>query len=194
MKVTEVSTTVLGGTVEFLATLGVYDIILPFLLVFTLMFAFLEKTKVLGVEVLLVDGKEIPYTRKNLNAIVAFTTAFFVIASSQLVRILSEVIANVMIIIVTGTCFMLAVGITHTGKEEFSLDSMGKGWKMGFWIASLVGIILILFNALGWLTLIYGFLVTRWDSAAVATILMILLFVGFMAWVTSSKKPDKEKK
>lgn len=185
--------TVLGGTLDFLTTLGVYDIILPFLLVFTLMFAFLEKTKVLGVELIVVDGKETAYTRKNLNAIVAFTTAFFVIASSQLVRILSEVIANVMIIIVTGTCFMLAVGITHTGEKEFSLDSMGKGWKMGFWIFSLLGIILILFNALGWLTIIYSFLVNNWSSSAVATILMILVFVGFMAWVTSSKKPEKKK-
>ena len=157
------------------------------------MFAFLEKTKALGVEVMNVNGKEIAYTRKNLNAIVAFTTAFFVIASSQLVRILSEMIANVMILIVTGVCFMLAVGITHTGKEEFSLDIMGKGWKIGFWVVSLIGIILILFNALGWLDIIYTFILTQWDSAAVATILMILVFVGFMAWITSSKSPETKK-
>lgn len=192
-KKTEVSQTILGGTLEFLTTLGVYDVLLPFLLVFTLMFAFLEKTKVLGLEVMNVNGKEIAYTRKNLNAIVAFTTAFFVIASSQLVRILSEVIANVMIIIVTGVCFMLAVGITHTGKEEFSLDSMGKGWKLGFWIVSLIGIVVITLNALGWLDIIYSFLVNSWDSTAVATILMLLVFVGFIAWITSSKKSGEKK-
>jgi hypothetical protein len=193
IKKTEVSETILGGTLEFLITLGVYDIILPFLLVFTLMFAFLEKTKALGLEVMNVDGKEIAYTRKNLNAIVAFTTAFFVIASSQLVRILSEVIANVMILLVTGLCFMLAVGITHTGKEEFALEKMGKGWKLGFWIASLIGILLILFNALGWLDIIYLFLITQITSSAVVTLLMILGFVGFMVWVTSSKKPETKK-
>ena len=63
--------TVLGGTIDFLGRLGVYDVLLPFLLVFTLVFAFLEKTKVLGVEIVKDKaGNEHTYTRKNLNAII----------------------------------------------------------------------------------------------------------------------------
>ena len=36
--------------INVLVDLGVYDVILPFLLVFTIVFAILEKTKVLGLE------------------------------------------------------------------------------------------------------------------------------------------------
>jgi len=172
-----------------MAKIGVYDVVLPFILVFTLFFAFLEKSKVLGIEVIKdKTGTEHRFTRKNLNAIIAFSAAFFVVASAQLVRIISEVIANTVILIVTGLMFILAVGVTHTGDKEFDLGTMGKGWKMGFWIVSALGILLILFNAMGWLDAIYNFLLRSWDSAGVATILMILVFVGFMVWVTKPQK------
>jgi len=190
---------VLGGTIGFLADLGVYDIVLPFLLVFTLLFAFLEKTKVLGVEEIKdSEGNVHTYTRKSLNSVIAFTSAFFVIASTELVRILSEVMANTMILIVAGLCFMLATGVVHTGKGEFDLGALGKNgiWKKGFFIVNLIGIVLILFNALGWLEAIYSFVVKGWDSAAIATFLMILVFVGFMAWIASpgkAAKPAQEK-
>ncbi len=181
--------TALGNTVEFLAKIGVYDIVLPFLLVFTLMFAFLEKTRILGVE-LITDksGNEHTFTRKNLNSVVAFTAAFFVVASSQLVRIISEVLANTIILIVVGVCFMLASGLIHKGNEEYTLT--GK-WKKGYMIFSFVGIVLILFNALGWLDKIYAFIISNWQSSYIPTIVMIALFVGFMAWITSPGKGSK---
>lgn len=186
------ATTVLGGTIEFMAQLGVYDIILPFLLVFTLMFATLEKTKLLGLEVVVdKSGKEHTFTRKNLNSIVSFTTAFFVIASTQLVRIISEVIANTMILLVTGLCFMLAIGLSHTGQDEFKLSKLGKGWEIGFWIANTLGIILIFLNAIGWLDKIYRFFVEGVRNPQTLSVIMILVFVGIMVWITSSPKPPK---
>lgn len=184
--------TVLGGTVEFLAHLGIYDIVLPFLLVFTLMFAFLEKTKVLGIEIIKdPEGNEHRYTRKSLNAIVAFVTGFFVIASAQLVRIISEVLANVIIIIVAGVCFMLAIGITHTGEGELNLP---KKWKVTFWIISFIAIVLIVLNALGWLNSLYTFLVQNWNATYVLTLIMVAVFVGIIIWVTGSPKPKEAKK
>lgn len=187
--ISHMADTVLGGAIEFMAQLGVYDIILPFLLVFALMFATLEKTKVLGVETIVSPktGKEHTYTRKNLNSIVAFTTAFFVIASAQLVRIISEVIANTMILLVTGLCFMLTVGLSHSGTGEFSL-SKHKGWEIGFWVVNAVGILLIFLNAIGWLDKIYQFFLRGIRSPQTVTIIMILLFVGIMWWITKSPK------
>jgi len=176
--------TVLGGVIGFLGELGVYDILLPFLLVFTLMFAFLEKTKVLGLEVI-VDkaGKEHTYTRKNLNAIVAFTTGFFVIASSQLVRIISEVLANVIILVVVGVSFMLAIGVYHTGTDEMKLSNK---WKNVLYPISFIAILLILFNALGWIDAIYNFILQTASTTWFATIIFILVFIGLIFWITGS--------
>ena len=65
-------TEALRWVINFFGELGIYDVVLPFLLVFTIVFAILEKTKVFGMEE--IDGKK--YTRKNINAIVAFVVSF----------------------------------------------------------------------------------------------------------------------
>jgi hypothetical protein len=184
--------TVLGGTIDFLGRLGVYDVLLPFLLVFTLVFAFLEKTKVLGVEIVKdKSGTEHSFTRKNLNAVVAFCIGFFVIASSQLVRVISEVMANVIILIVTAVCFMLAIGVYHTGQEEMEV---GKKWKPWLWGLSAAAILLILFNALGWLETIFEYASDASQSGWFATIILVLVFVGLMFWITSSPKHKVDSK
>lgn len=183
--------TVLGNTVDFLAHIGVYDIILPFLLVFTLVFAFLEKTRVLGVEVVTdKSGNEHTFTRKNLNSIVAFTAGFFVIASSQLVRIISEVLANTIILIIVGLCFMLTLGVTYTGNKEGTPMGLPEKWEKGYKIFSLVGIVLIMFNAFGWLEKIYSFITANWDQGHIGTFLLIVFFVLIMWWITKSPKPS----
>src|SRR3989338_8683840 len=84
------------GVIVFLDKIGVYDVILPFLLVFTIVFAILEKTKILGSEK--IDGKEHP--KKNINAMVAFVIAFLVIASTQLVAVINQVMANVILLLI----------------------------------------------------------------------------------------------
>ena len=43
-----VEDTAFTGVLSFLERFGFYDIVLPFLLVFTIVFAVLEKTKILG--------------------------------------------------------------------------------------------------------------------------------------------------
>jgi len=58
--------------IEFFDKLGVFDVLLPFLLVFTLVYALLEKTRIFGVD----RVGEMEYSRKNLNAMTAFSIAF----------------------------------------------------------------------------------------------------------------------
>ena len=41
---------VFANAIQFLDRLGVYDVLLPFILVFAIVFAILERTKVLGTE------------------------------------------------------------------------------------------------------------------------------------------------
>ena len=64
--------TVLGNVVAFFDRLGVYDVVLPFLLVFTVVYGILERSKVFGTQGGN-DGEE-GSTKKNLNAMVAWKT------------------------------------------------------------------------------------------------------------------------
>jgi|SRR3989339_1810035 len=173
------------GVISFLEQIGVYDIILPFLLVFTIMFAILEKTKVLGVDK--INGKE--YTKKNLNSIFAFVVAFLVIASTKLVAIINETMANVVLLLILAICFLMLVGVFF-GSNEFTLEKY-PGWTKFFMVLMFIGIVLIFLNALDWLKYILSLFV-YWDSQWAATFLLFILVIVFMVFITW--EPKKESK
>lgn len=88
---------------QFMVRLGVVDVLLPFLLVFTIMLGLLDRTRVLGTE----KGK--PKTR--LNAMVAFVLAFFSIVSMQeiiAIRAFGEVTSVAVVIVLV---LLMVVGL-----------------------------------------------------------------------------------
>src|SRR3989344_8286450 len=107
---------VFRSSIDFFGKIGIYDVILPFLLVFTIVFAILEKTAIFGREKPKEGTEEI--TRKNLNAMAAFVMAFFVVASSRLVGIVTEVSANAVILLMASVLFLILVGSFHQEKKE----------------------------------------------------------------------------
>ena len=94
------------GIIDFFAEIGLYDVVLPFLLVFTIVFAIFEKTRVLGTEEH--DGHKI--SKKNLNAIASFVIAFLVIASSELVEIITTVSSQAVVLLFLSVLFLLLLG------------------------------------------------------------------------------------
>lgn len=177
---------VLGGTIEFLNEIGLYDVVLPFLLVFTMVFAILEKTKIFGTEK--VGDQE--STRKNMNAMTAFVMAFFVVASSKLVALVNMIASQTFILILMFVLFLILAGVLQK-EGEYELK---EGWRNGFMVVALIVIILIFLNAAGWLQAIYEFLSNYWNSEAVSAVILLILIVIFMAWITSSGKKSKDKK
>ena len=173
------------GMIGFLNKLGVYDVILPFLLVFTIIFAILEKTKIFGTEK---DGM----TKKNINAMVAFVIGFLVIASTKLVAVINEVMANVVLLIILGVCFLLLVGVFFAGKEEFSLEKF-PAWQQFFMVVMLIGIVIIFLNALGWLQYLFD-LFENINADWAASLIFIIIIIGFIVWVTHTPKSAETKK
>jgi len=177
----------LRGTLQFMDKLGVYDVILPFLLVFSIVFAILEKTAILGYDK---SGDE-KVTKKNLNAIIAFVSGFVVVASSKLVGVINTVLGNVVLLLLLGVCFMLLVGAFHQQTEEgFFLEGV---WKNSFIWIMFIGVFLIFANALGWLQRLFSYLQTHWDSNAVTSIVLVIVVILFMMYITKDKSKPKKK-
>ena len=183
--------TVLGNVITFLDKIGIYDVVLPFLLVFTIVFAMLEKTKIFGTEV--VRGTEFP--RKNLNAMVSFVIGFLVIASSRLVEAITDISANVVVLLMASVFFLLLVGSFFKPDEAVALE---KGWKTTFMIIMFVGLLAIFLNAIkteagkSWLKVSLDFLRDYWNDAAVASLILIIGIWIFITWVTKSEKSGSE--
>ena len=153
------------------------------LFVFTIVFAILEKTRILGTE----DG----HTKKNLNAMLAFVIGFLVIASSELVRVINTTVANVVLLLVLSILFMLLAGSFHSGEKEFFLEG---NWKHLFMFIMFAGLVLIFLGALGWLQAIWLYTASHVDGPVVGSFILLIVVVGAMVWITGSPKAEDKKK
>ncbi|MBW3004366.1 hypothetical protein KY310_00855 [Candidatus Woesearchaeota archaeon] len=190
---------ILGNVIGFLQKIGIYDVVLPFLLTFTIVFAILEKTKILGSEE--IEGKK--YTKKNLNAMVAFVIGFLVIASGKLVEAITMVSANIIILLLLSVFFLMLVGTFFKSDEDVALTGW---WRYIFMIIMFVGIVFIFLYAIktdsgiSWLELFINWIRQFWTSTAVASIVLIVGIIVFV-WIMVSppeflrgKKSEPENK
>ena len=185
-------------SLEFFNDLGVYDVILPFLLVFTLVFAMLEKTKVLGTEKV---GEE-QISKKSLNAIVAFVMAFFVVASVQLVNIVHQVLAQSVLLIIGGVLLLLFVNIfrpTGAGEKQ---DENGV-LRYGFVIVAALSIIGVFLNNVEatdgttWLAVVLGYASgfgSGEGNSVGASVVLFLVTIGILALILKSAGGNNTKK
>jgi hypothetical protein len=192
-----VEQSVFRGVIEFFDKIGIYDVVLPFLLVFTIVFAILEKTKVFGT----MKIGENTYTQKNLNSMAAFVISFLVIASSQLVQIITNVSSQMVVLLLASVFFLILVGSFYKEGEATFLE--GK-WKSLFMIIMFVGLVMIFLEAIPtssgepWLEWFWEYIVRHWSSTAVGSIILMIGVILFIYWVTSSSpgqsSSKKEKK
>lgn len=189
--------TVLGGVLDFFKELGVYDVILPFILVFTLMFAILEKTKLFGTE----KVKDVAYTKKNLNAMVSFVIAFLVVASSKLVEIITAVSSKIIILLMLVVFFLMLIGTFVSTKdiEEKGVGaSVHKAWQVTFGIIIFIGIVFIFLDSITtedgrtWLEVLIDWLGQFYTNTAVAAIVLIIAVILLVWWIT--REPTEKKK
>ncbi|USN45151.1 MAG: hypothetical protein H6502_03770 [Candidatus Woesearchaeota archaeon] len=180
-----------------MSDIGVYDVVLPFLVIFTLVYAFLEKTQFFGKETFTnrnTDKTETT-TRKNLNAMIAFSIALFVVASLQLVEYISIMLSRTVLVLVIVFAFMLLYGaLTHDGSDKsFALE----GWtKTFFLIFALIAVLVIFLDAVGWMDYISRFIKSIWSNESGGAVVLLVLLGGIMWLVmggsTKSSSGDKQ--
>jgi len=181
--------TILGNAIDFFKTLGVYDVLLPFLLVFTVMFAILERTQLLGTE------GEKKHTKKNLNAMISFVIAFFVVASSKLVETITQVSSEIVILLMLIVFFLMLVGIFYK-KSDIEKEGvfLQDAWKTGFMIFVAICIIFIFLDAIKtdagdtWLQVFWDWLSSFYTDTSVAAILLIIFVIVVIAFIGRGEK------
>src|SRR3989338_5142792 len=171
---------------EFFDNVGVFDVVLPFLLVFTIVFALLERTKVFGVEE--IEGKK--YTKKNLNSVAAFVIAFLVIASSRLVEIITAVSSQFVVVLFGIVLFLLLAGSFF--KEEPHGVFLEGGWKTIFIVIVFFFFFFIFLDALNLLDVTFGFLSGTNKGELVGSVILMGLVVVFIAYITQERKIEKK--
>ncbi len=193
-------TSTFRGALEFFNKLGIFDVVLPFLLVFTIVFAILEKTRVFGTEK--VGAEE--HTKKNLNAMTSFVIAFFVIASSRLVEIITEVSANMVVLLIASVLFLLLVGSFHKQEAEgfFLKEGLIKNSFIGVMAVGLIAIFLHAIKAPDnrtWLELVVDWLALFWGTSsgpsrdAVASTILVVIVIIILYMIVQEPKKEQAK-
>lgn len=169
-----------------LDNMGLTDILLPFLLIFVIIFAILQKTKVLGEE------------RKNLNIIVALVVGLLVVIPhatgkfppySDPVVIINDSLPQVSIVLVAVIFLLVLIGAF--GQDYVFLGVTMPGWITAF---SLVVIIIIFGGSAGWWSGQFGNNLERiFGTEAIAVAIMLLVFGIVIAWITSESKEKEDR-
>lgn len=177
--------TPLGRGLEFLKDLGFYDIILPFLLIFTITFGVLEKTRIFGQE----GGKP----KTNINSMIAFVIALFFVATPKLVETVKISLPQVAVLLVILLSLMMVIGFIMSDKE-FNFEKL-TALKVILMISLFIGILLIFLNAVGWWDDFWDiFGVDFWTSSAGMTVVFLGVVIGAIIFITGGKGGSGGKK
>lgn len=159
---------------------GLMDVLLPFLLIFTIVFAVLEKSKILGEE------------RRNMNSAIALIFALIIViphitgdlpAGYDPVLVLNAALPSVGLVAVGIIALMILIGV-------FAHDKVTLGMSMPGWIAffSIVAIIIIFGSAAGWYATGFDDWLTRiFGSDALAIFIMLVVFGVIISFVTGGE-------
>ena len=178
------ASTAFGNLAESLERIGFVDVLLPFLLIFTVIFAVLEKTKILG------EGK------KSLNVGLSFIFALLVVvphvtgnfpAGYDPVAVINAALPSVSLVVVAIIALLILIGVFAGDKLVFGMSSAG-------WIGlfSLITIVFIFGSAAGWWqTGFLDWLESLFGTDVVAVVIMLLIFGIIIAFVTGGGEGEK---
>ena len=161
-----------------LESYGLTDALLPFLLIFTILFAMLQKTHILGA------GK------KNYNVMVSLVISAMVVIPHitnsyprgyDLVEILNTALPNVSIIVVAVVMALLLIGLLG-GEAKW----MGGSLSGGIALFAFASIVYTFGAAAGW----WENIALRWWDEDVITLGVVILVFAIVIWyITKDDTP-----
>ena len=176
----------LEGFFRALENWGLTDVMLPFLLIFVIVYAILQKTRILG------------ESRKNLNVIIALVSGLLVViphitgrfpTNQDPVLIMNQALPQVSIVLVAVVFLLILIGVF--GQEYIFLGVTMPGWIT---LISFMTILLIFGGAAGWWTGDFGrTLEDFFGTEGIALFIMLITFGLIIAWITGDTKEKDDR-
>ena len=163
----------IGDIIQTLQNIGVYDYLLPFILIFAIIFAILEKTKILGTD------------KSNINAVVAFVVGFLLIVQQGIVATINNFLPRVSLIIIIFLMALLVIAML-AGKEYKGLQGTLFTFAA---IISIIAIIIALSPDIGFSTYITSWGISEQDQETLLGIgILVFLLIIITIIITGKRK------
>jgi len=167
--------------IKYLYEIGIADVILPFLLVFVVVFALLQKSNIFK-------------GHKGINAVFAFVVAMSVIfvhvmnagSPYDAVRIINNAMPRISTILIAGLAFLMLIGLFFSEKVEF------PGSKIFLTLFAICVITYIFGSSAGWWTT-PGFLKPILTPENITLIVMALVFIMVVYFITIPSPPENQR-
>lgn len=150
------------------------NFIYPFLLIFFILFAILEKTKTLG-------------ENKQINAVVSFVVGLIFVGAI----FPKFVVGNLMLFLSLAIVILFVIFVIWgfiSGKE---ISSIGGGWKNFLFVVLIIAIVIFLLSLFGVLTPIWNsvksLFTQSWSASLWENVIFVLVIAGALAIVWKSK-------
>lgn len=162
--------------IDFLKGIGFFDVILPFILVYTLIYGLLMRVKLFGEE----KEKRV----RSLNSLVSFAFAGIIIGSINTIRAIQELIPII-------TIFLLVVlGIVLVGSftlaQEYGKLFQTKRWQVVRLLLTIIFglILLITFNLIPIASGTASFTLSGEIIDIIASLVILGIFIGITYFVS----------
>ena len=168
--------------VRILDSWGLTDVMLPFLLIFVVIFAILQKAKIFGED------------KKKFNLVFALVVGLLVVIphvlniyppEADVVQIMNKALPQISIFAVAIVMLLILIGL-FGGEAKWASGSL-SGWVA---IIAFLVVLIIFGNAAGWWTT-WSWLDNLFGEETVAIIVMILVFAIIVWWITGVDKESE---
>jgi hypothetical protein len=154
------------AAIGFLGSEVFTNVILPFLFIFTIIFAILEKTKFLG-------------EKKDIHAIVSLVFGMVAVGVPWAIGVILSIIPVVVVIVVILISWLMTYGFLGGYTVE---QGVGKNWLIGFQI--ILGVVFM--GVIAWATGLYKMVIDKpWAAQAGQTLLIVGAIIAVIAIVIS---------
>lgn len=152
------------------------QVILPFLLVFTLIFALLEKSKILG------EGK------RQINSIISLVMALILIGVPLARGIITRIVPIIAVLSVLILLFMLILGFVGATKE----GALSPALRITIGIISAIVLIIGILWSAGWLSSLMTWAKQPGSSTVWQSVIFLIIIITVVAVALKSSDTKKE--
>jgi hypothetical protein len=169
---------VFEGVITALASVGIFELYLPFLLLFAIFFAILEKTKIFG-------------EKSRINILLSFIISLYVVAFSPISGTIGLWFANLFAatgaVLISIIIFFLVVGLMVA--PWWSDVAKAKGWKWLIPLGIIIAFLIVLGSTFGGVTGVSGTVtIPGLSSQDLLFLTLVIMTVIIVWWMTRGEK------